>query len=240
MELSKNTSKSSNHNFFTLQTPESAYLMGLLEADGHLANGKVLTYSAAEKDQQLVIDTHCLLNTNVTINCATWKSFKKYRWSITSPQMTADLLRDGFRSGFLPKIPNELMHHWLRGLFDGDGSIYFDKQTKSYKTNLVFGDESLARSVKSYLVSCGIPVKTVYKKTSSDRCWYIALTPKQSNLLGQLIYKDASICLKRKEDKFKELLLCRIKGAQKLDSGKSGELLETPTETEDNQQPSLS
>lgn len=216
MKLANNTSTISNHNFFTGQTAESAYLMGLLEADGCIRDNKRIAYSAAEKDQQLVIDTHALLKTNVTISCSVWKTFKKYRWTVTSPQIVADLKRDGFRSGDMPRIPKKIMSHWLRGLFDGDGSIYFDKQTKSYKTNIVFGNEQLAHRVKEYINSCGIQVKTVHKKSSSNRCWYIALSPKQSHLLGKLMYKNTSICLERKRQKFKELeKLCRIKGAQR-------------------------
>lgn len=230
IKLAKNTSTKSNHSFFSKQTEQSAYLMGLLEADGCIQGGKRIAYSAAEKDQQLVIDTHTLLETNVVISCSTWQTFKKYRWTITSPQIVSDLERDGFRVGKLPKLSKRLLPHWLRGLFDGDGSIFFNKQQKNYSTNIVFGQESLAHEVKDYLNSKGIECKSVYKKTSSDRCWYINLTPKQSRKLGKLIYKNASIFLKRKNDKFKELeKTCRIKGAQKKrTSGKLGELLEVP------------
>lgn len=214
IQLSKNTSKKANHSFFSKWNENSAYLLGLLEADGYIADDKRIAYSAAEKDQQLVVDTHKLLDTDVKITCSDWKGFKKYRWTVTSPQMVEDIKKVNFRQGAIPKIPKKYLHHWLRGLFDGDGSIFPDKQTKSYKTNIVFSNKELAIQVKEYLNNKGIVVKSVYKKTSSDRCWYFNLTAKQSHKLGKLMYKNANIYLKRKKDRFEELNKCRIKGAQ--------------------------
>src|SRR5690348_15896330 len=98
MKLAKNTSKQSNHSFFSKWTEQSAYLLGLLEADGYVSDNKRITYSAAEKDKQIIIDTHKLLETNVVINKVIWKGFNKYRWTITSPQMVKDIKKAGFRN----------------------------------------------------------------------------------------------------------------------------------------------
>jgi len=66
--------------------------------------------------------------------------------------MVSDLKDAGFRSGQLPCIPEGLMHHWLRGLFDGDGSVYIDKTNKTY-VSIVFSTKEFATSVLDYIVS---------------------------------------------------------------------------------------
>jgi len=58
MRLAKNTSKQSNHNFFSTWNENSAYMMGLLEADGCIENNKKITYSAAEKKIKIMYIKH--------------------------------------------------------------------------------------------------------------------------------------------------------------------------------------
>lgn len=198
----KNSTTFVNEDFFKIWTLESAYFMGILEADGYINEDRRFTISLKEDDKDHIYKLHSLLDTNVTIGCASWKTFKKYRFTVTSKSMIDDLQDAGLRSGKMPSIPEEMKPHWLRGLFDGDGSIFLDKQTESYKSNIVFGQEELAHEVLSYIQTQNISAGSVHKKTSSDHCWYFTLSPKNTQVLGELMQVNSDLMLKRKQDKF--------------------------------------
>jgi intein-encoded DNA endonuclease-like protein len=124
--------------------------------------------------------------------------------------MVKDLLKRNFRTGVLPKIPKKYLSHWLRGYFDGDGSIYLEQKSNRLKSSFVFGIKELAFTISNYLKEEGIKCSNVHIKTNSQNCWYIQLGPNQTKKLMDLIYKNADIYLVRKFNKSKEQKTCRI------------------------------
>lgn len=194
----KNSSTIVNEYFFSKWTQESAYVLGLLEADGYIKNNTI-TYSAAEKDKEHVSNIHKLFNTDVTISESIWKTFKKYRFSVTASRLIKDIQKVGFRTGQIPIIPKRLMRHWLRGLFDGDGSVYLEKDRKYI--SIVFSNKNLADSTLELIrnkigFSKGMKV---YKKKHAE-CWYFRIaTQTLVSKFAAWIYKDSTIALQRKQ-----------------------------------------
>jgi len=93
----------------------------------------------------------------------------------------------------LLKLEDNLMSHFLRGMFDGDGSIYLKRPMVKITTNIDF-----ANDLKEYLSSKNI-VSCIcnYKKTKAvDLCIY-----KKNDVLKFLdfIYKKSNnLCINRK------------------------------------------
>ncbi len=206
-----NVKRKSNHNFLDQIREEQAYFLGLIEADGYLSKkGNSITYSVKEQDYSHIVKVHKILETDVKIGRATSKAsskssklFTKFRFTITSYRIYTKLIKFGCRSGELPKIPKKYLPHWLRGLFDGDGSVFLEQRTKTIKSNLTFGDLNLAKEVKKYLNKLGIKCGNVHTKTNSKNCWYVNLGPNMTRKLKDLMYQDATIFLDRKYRKFK-------------------------------------
>ena len=96
----------------------------------------------------------------------------------------------------------DYMHHYIRGYFDGDGSIYFSKQVQDYKSSFVFSSKTLANDFRRAILDKGIKVSNVHQKTSSQHCWYFCFGNKQTILLGKFMYKDGSLYMKRKYQLF--------------------------------------
>ncbi len=98
----------------------------------------------------------------------------------------------------IPKIDNDLIHHVIRGYFDGDGCISFRKATGLANIIIVNGSDSILKSIAECLPKT-IKSTMLYRKT----CATLNIRT-QSHIIefGNYIYKDANFYLQRKKDKF--------------------------------------
>lgn len=116
----------------------------------------------------------------------------------------------------MPNIPDNLMRHFIRGYFDGDGTIFMDR--KYYKTNICSICESFLQEMKAYLeknhIECRINVEIRENKKMktptgySENCknMYRLYVSKQAEILKfkDFLYRNSTIYLQRKFDKFPE------------------------------------
>lgn len=219
---SKRASNTKHDDFlFTGWSERSAYILGYLEADGYIQkrNSKYtpsvsITFCTSNKDLEylkklkewvgfqgpILTRNHHLSNgktyqTNAFIVCSrSWKDF----------------LEKNLRKGKIPNdIPSNLIHHYIRGYFDGDGSVYF--QENSTFVNFVSSSETLLEEIKEKIRE-GIQYKNEGKmvtriKHNSNKCW--SFTIAKQNLVqrfAEWLYKDSSYFLDRKKIRFNYIL----------------------------------
>jgi hypothetical protein len=204
-----------DERLFDSWSEKSAYLLGYLEADGCIhylkssedkkRNRSVcVKFATSLKDRDFLELLKVWVGSNATVgvwqNCK-WKGKKHYgcRFAVTS-RSWVDFLKSHLRTGYIPKdIPSELLHHYIRGYFDGDGSIYLEGKTQRYKSNFVFSNKQLAEEFAVILRTVTGGKLTVYEKTNSDKCWYITISYGVNNLFKNYLYKNASFFLLRKK-----------------------------------------
>lgn len=113
-----------NASYFSkIDTEEKAYWLGFISADGHVSD-EAIEINIQKKDEQHLVKFLKAVDSNSVI---------KYQDNavcidIYSKQMVADLRKLGFmhnksETQTFPDIPENLHVHFIRGLFDGDGSI---------------------------------------------------------------------------------------------------------------------
>lgn len=145
--------------FEKIDTEEKAYLLGLLKTDGYVKNSKTLRGSKKWGITLKATDC-CLLEQIKTIigsdvmltkDCRIGKEC--YSLEITNEKMCSDLSKYEIiprKTYFLDdihleQIPIHLQCHYLRGLLDGDGSIFVEKENRQlgisfcgYNENFVY------------------------------------------------------------------------------------------------------
>ena len=99
----------------------------------------------------------------------------------------------------MPVIPHELYTHLIRGYFDGDGSIWFDKQSNSYRIQIV-GTKEVLESIKKILLLKDNKLRETNKGNNIYRLSYSGNVIVY-NILSML-YKDSRIHLERKYLKY--------------------------------------
>jgi hypothetical protein len=172
---------SHDKTFFNKWSESSAYLIGFIEADGcfwkssNISTSLKITLSEKDKKQlenikKMVNYTGPILSTDTKCN---GKLYKRKCLIITSDVWGNDFKRIGVRTGCIPKMEPEFKAHYIRELFDGDGSIYWEKQAQHFRASIVFGNEKLTHEIAEVLKPITDSKLVVHKKCNSDKCWYI-------------------------------------------------------------------
>ncbi|GHO67200.1 hypothetical protein KSC_060920 [Ktedonobacter sp. SOSP1-52] len=195
-----------NDAAFVALSEESAYWMGFIAADGCLRQGtkgiSTVAIQLAEKDAEHLMRLRSFLNAEhpVTVNHGKasfiFSSATIYQKLIDcgiTPNKTATLT-------FPLTIPHTLRHHFIRGYFDGDGSIGRGKDNCPF-FNLL-GTEAFLRSVLSIL-----PVTAKVNKRADCNIYRIQLWGEKARQTFRWMYQDATVFLPRKWERAREYLL---------------------------------
>ncbi len=123
-----------NQDFFKRWSPDMAYVLGFFAADGSMSYGKRGAYYIEFEitDKKLLTAIRGLLGSNhkITERKRIRNRVPSYRLQIGSKAMLNDLSRLGMiprksKTIRLPTIPAKYLTHFIRGYFDGDGSVAF-------------------------------------------------------------------------------------------------------------------
>lgn len=203
-----NTYSVNTHFFDTIDSEEKAYIVGLLLSDGHISkNNKIML---TLKDLDLIEKYRAAMGSNHRVSK---DRYGNYAMTFTSIEISNKLREMGFHNRksyhidinrILEHIPPELEHHFVRGLFDGDGSIRIYRYDYLNKPQLHFGFtglDSVVQYVKDFL---GIKTKTVVESELTRTC--VSSCRKTICSIFNILYKDATIYMDRKWNTFNEII----------------------------------
>lgn len=224
-----------NENYFNkVDTEDKAYFLGLLYADGcTLSNRKIVKITLIEPDIEILEKFNSCIHSNRPLAVYQPKnknSYKNYTLNISSSKIYNDVIKLGChpQKTFTLKfptpeqVPSHLTHHFVRGYFDGDGSIYKDNRNHCL-------EELFRLCIVSTLDFCIELTRIVNEKLLIDTRLEIRHKERnhcirQLRIYGNIrikkfldwIYKDATIFLKRKHDKYLELNDAVAKKSERL------------------------
>lgn len=96
-----------------------------------------------------------------------------------------------------PFVPEEYLHHFVRGYFDGDGYVKYETYTVSF----VGGSYSFMNSLNQVLQNHNLPADLL----NQNKHYRVILTGRKSiQLFSNWIYKDKDIYLHRKYEEFQK------------------------------------
>lgn len=221
-----------NHNYFSIiDTPNKAYWLGFLTADGSIIwnkNTVAISFSLSSEDKY-ILDLF-LKDVESNLSVRTYKrtdGFMKkghnYREeskiALHSKIMAHDLEKlnvipnKSLLLSEIPKINENLLKHYIRGFFDGNGSITHNlsKDKKTQRPEVIFySTESFCNSLKSVLntqLNLIEPKTTNQKETKISLITYSGYNKVIS--LYEYLYSnmdDDCHYLKRKKEKFEKYI----------------------------------
>lgn len=195
-----------NENFFqTINSEEKAYFLGFITADGNLYKNQ-LTIEINSQDEIILSNFQESLHSNHPIHrrIRTHKSGNQTGMSslIISGKIYEDLISLNLMpnktktinwDGITSNIPNGLLHHFVRGYFDGDGWFVSTR----YAYGFVCGSEDFISGLANYLEKQGCltngyrSIKSGYQIQVNGRLKFLNF--------HKLIYNDATIFCERKK-----------------------------------------
>ena len=169
-----------NDSFFSSWSKEMAYVLGVVYTDGNLDPGskldpsrkttlKIPRLSIAQKEPELLNKVLKLMNCNAKLYHHGKRKYETgiagdlHWFHINNEKIYSDLINLGLspkksKNIEFPNIPKEYVSHFIRGCWDGDGSIFFDqnKLVASY----VSGSKKFIERLVHELFKIGISKKT--------------------------------------------------------------------------------
>jgi hypothetical protein len=202
-----------NENFFeTIDSPEKAYIIGFIIADGSLNEKRVsLKISIHNKDKEILNRINIIMESDKKI----YERFNRNGFSsngtplcelvFTSPKITSDLIKLGIRSNKtfnceIPKIKQHLLSHFWRGMLDGDGHISISKRgkcTPSLETGIC-GNIHMMNALSEYMTSLGI----INKITKDKSIFRVRICAMRALKFLDYLYENDTISLIRKKEKY--------------------------------------
>lgn len=212
---SSNASKINEDYFHVIDTQEKAYWLGFIVADGCIAEtGNSLALAIELKEQ----DEYLFDNFEKEIGGTNKRYYNRGCCAIRygSLKMCSDLSKYGIvprksDKTVFPTIREDLVRHFIRGVFDGDGTVFLRKDsTKKHGVRLEFGfagTESLLLSIKSHLMK-DISISDNKVLIRQDRHVSQLMFSKMKDIkhFYDYIYSDSKIHLERKKAKFESFL----------------------------------
>jgi len=218
-----------DEKFFIKWSPEMAWILGLIFTDGNLSNSGVVNLTSV--DLELLEKVKYLLDSRIHIRKKT-QSYDKSKYiyilQFGHEKMTQDLKKLGLTSKksltmTFPDIPAEHVRHFIRGCWDGDGSVYSEKRRPGeIRASYTCGSKQFIKRIVLELYKIGIERQrisytkprelglpgskiTIYKYKGRNG-YYLRLAGKNCQRLFHYFYDnvDESLYLKRKYEVFKK------------------------------------
>lgn len=201
--------------FQSINTERKAYWLGFIYADGYITkcrNQKLVGISLKSSDKLQLEALRNDLQATYPIKEYTTESFgvevQYVRLLMTSEQMYDSLLKKGVLERkslilqFPLDLPCELVHHFIRGYFDGDGSFARRKENKDDYAFKVLGTQEFLQELSTKV---GFPNRTLRKrwKHSDKNNWVLEIDGKRQVLtIGDYMYQGATMFMSRKYDRY--------------------------------------
>lgn len=201
-----------NSNYFKKWTPEMAYVLGFIASDGNVSkhgNAHMLQIACDDKDVIEKIRV-ALRGKRPILEKGRFNGKVSYQFRVSDIEIFNDLLSLGItpRKSLTLKAPiisKKFVPHYLRGFFDGDGSVSVSRSgniTSTWYTASLSMGEFLFNVTKNICPE----FKGKIQKLSKNKGYFYSITlgKRDSLLLFKFLYKDATIYMERKYRKFVE------------------------------------
>lgn len=201
-----------NENYFdNIDSEGKAYFLGFLYADGYNNEKKKSIYLTLHKKDINILN---LLNDELGSNKPLREDRGYIRLAIENVQVSNSLVKNGCGQNkhnilkFPTFLNKNLIRHFIRGFFDGDGSI---TKSKTGAQMNITSNKDFIISLQEYLMEILDLNKTKIFKRYKNKEESLSHTmyyggKKQLLKFYNYFYKDSSFYLKRKKHKFEKIL----------------------------------
>lgn len=200
-----------NEDFFSKWSPEMAYVLGLIATDGCVSKSGAVSLCLNDKD--LLEKVKKLMGSAHTIKYYGHQE-GLHSFNFSRQKLCTDLNRLGvFPNKSLtirfPDVPDAFLIDFIRGVFDGDGSVFFEKRSPKLplRASFISSSKGFIETLEAKLRVLSMPKRTLYQhKTKNTVSYMIRYAHADSIRLFNLLYNQNTVknglFLARKYNKF--------------------------------------
>jgi len=199
-----------DHNAFDVIDAETAYWWGFIYADGSVSK-RSLSISLSSRDNGHLEKLKAFLKSEHPIHVydaiCKEKSYPQINYSATSKHLTERLVELGIvarrtnPSAVIDQLPDEFFSHWLRGFFDGDGSVSIRASNKQARIRFCGSKDLMMWIRKKLAIHCETnPDLKIRKHPKANICYLAYCGNLQVKMIRHFLYCNATVWLKRKHE----------------------------------------
>jgi hypothetical protein len=195
--LKESNSKYIDSKIFEELNPSSTFLLGYIFTDGDLLlNLKTKKYFLRiySKHKYLIENVKFILKAEAKIQHRGIQKHKDINQSemffihIGNQKVINDLINWGMKLDksdlLLPKVPDNLLHHFIRGAWTGSGCVSLNKN--SVMSSIQLSSQNFIIDLEKELNKIGLKKRVIYKNTSSKKSSYLI---KYASMESEKLYK---------------------------------------------------
>ena len=198
-----------NDSYFSKQSSRMAYLLGFLAADGCVYKKRnLIKIGLSSIDRKFLEEIQIELKTNYKIcDYETKDGFTVSELKFSSEQIKRDLAeyniipQKTYNFSFPKKLNSKYYLDFIRGYFDGDGSVSTAGQ--SLRWQICSYTKPILESIISIFQEYGISKVNIYKNRN---LYYFQYSTNATKQIYNLLYYPNCWCLERKQKKYQQLL----------------------------------
>jgi hypothetical protein len=220
-----------NEDFFNSWSPVMAWVLGIIYTDGNIQKwyNRQTKYgigrlSITQKEPELLNKVLALMKCDAKLYYAKKREYayqvdnehKKivagelYRFNITSDKLYDQLISLGVMPNkslqmMFPEIPPAHTRHFIRGCWDGDGSVYIEGKSRGVRAQYTCGSSMFIKKLVDELLKVGLSNITIHELKRKSTTFYIKIQGSNLKKLFHYLYDDVppTKYLQRKYDIFK-------------------------------------
>lgn len=207
-----------NWKFESINNETEAYIMGLIMSDGWVSSNRQIGIRLSIKDKNVLYKIANYFSENINLkekdnfclfkisSCEAFYNLKKY--GITTNKTYDNL--------YIPEMNEDLIRHFIRGYFDGDGTIYVDRNFLKY--NICSINKKFLIQIQDVLSKNGI-YSSINKEIRKGKKMFVVdhycedcknmyrlFIRRKSELVKfhEFLYKESTIFMERKYNKYRD------------------------------------
>ena len=212
-----------NSKFFSCWSQPMAWVLGVIATDGNILmarkrdashNAYSARLSISQKESELLEKVANLMKSDTPLAFRPKRGIKgaTYLFETSDSRILRDLIGLGIeprksRTLQFPAIPAEFVRDFIRGCWDGDGTVYIGARGNGV-AGFGSGSRAFVDSMIRWLAGMGFPPTTIHEDSRSPGYCYFRLHGGLCEKLFHVLYDDTddSMRLSRKYEVFKAIV----------------------------------
>lgn len=204
-----------NESFFFIQSSNLAYLLGFLASDGTVSKDRnEIALGLSAVDREILEKFYNTIGGRPIDDYITADGFNISRWVFTSQKVKQELSKYSIvpNKTFVLQPPYKLnKKYWIdfiRGYFDGDGSVNFLVSNKALRWQICSATKEILEWIVNFLYEeYNIPKVSILRQSRKNApLYYFQYSTNATKQIYKILYTENSWFLQRKKHKFEEIL----------------------------------
>ena len=196
-----------DENYFDeINTEDKAYFLGLMYSDGSVRKDQ---FYLKLKDEHILHDFKKYIKSSAPIRSQNTPYGMAYIFCVCSQKLCKALINQGCYINKtkiikFPQLDSNLIRHFIRGFFDGDGCLQLNNKLSKCRFDLTSASKEFLEQVRPIIAEKAISNGGLNKE-SKYNVWHLSFSGKQVIQILDWLYADANFYLNRKYFKYQIL-----------------------------------